>query len=110
MSKNYELNNRDPQACQFGGNGTVNPLAPTSASAADAAASSCIATPGAVFTPSGVASGPNQTGGSSPRPSGTGNNNNNNNAAMSLFGDSNSLLGLAVVGVVGLLSGIWTMA
>ena len=42
MSEYFEAQKRDPQACSFAGNGTVNPNA-SSSSNASAAASSCLA-------------------------------------------------------------------
>ncbi|KAJ7135723.1 Glucanosyltransferase-domain-containing protein [Mycena epipterygia] len=50
MSQYYELNHRAPTACSFSGNATINSAA--GASGASAAASSCIPSPSAVFTPS----------------------------------------------------------
>ncbi|EDR08961.1 glycoside hydrolase family 72 protein, partial [Laccaria bicolor S238N-H82] len=55
MSKYYESQNRNSQACSFAGNGTVNSHASTSASAASVA-SSCIASPSATFAPTAPAS------------------------------------------------------
>ena len=42
MSEYFEAQKRDPQACSFAGNGTVNPNA-SSSSNASAVASSCLA-------------------------------------------------------------------
>lgn len=95
MSKHYEFSKKDPQACSFGGNGTVNPLATASA---DAAASSCISNPSATFTP------PTTTSGSSKQTGHPG------NGAVSLVGSTNASLGLGVMCVLGLFSGIWTLA
>jgi len=100
MSLYYEANRKNAQACSFSGNGTVNPNPPSSASAANAAASSCISNPGSVFTPSPAPSttGKTQSSGTS-KPSG---------AAASLF--EGPLLGLTMTVVVALLGGLWTLA
>jgi len=102
MSQYYQLNNRDGQACSFAGNGTVNPLAPSSISAADAAASSCIANPSATFVPSAPAStGGSNSGGSS---SGKG------NGAVNLIGNNNALVGMTVMALLSIASAVWTLA
>jgi len=111
MSQYYEVNNRDPQACNFAGNATVNPLAP-SASAANAGASSCIANPAATFTPSAPTggSGASATGTGS---TGTGNGgntgNNKPNGSPALYGDVNPLVGVTAMAVISLVGGIWTV-
>lgn len=104
MSEFYEASNRDAQACSFGGNGTVNTAAPSSVSAANAAASSCVANPSATFTPS-AGSNP----GSPSSPSGTGKSG-KTGAATSVFGDSRGYLGLATVVVLSVTSALWTLA
>jgi len=104
MSNYYQLNNRNGQACSFAGNGTVNPLAPSSISAADAAASSCISNPSATFVPSA----PANTGGSS---SGSGASGSSaGSGAVSLIGDNNALLGMTVMALVSIASAVWTLA
>lgn len=108
MSQFYELNNRDAQSCSFSGNGTVNPLAPSSAAAADAAASSCITNPGAVFTPSAPASTAGSNGGSA---SGTGKPaSGSTNGAGALFADGNAFMGMAIMTIVSMASAVWTLA
>jgi hypothetical protein len=99
MSEYYESQNRNGAACSFAGNGTVNPLAATSTSAANAAASSCISNPGATFTPTALASA-----GSTSTP--TSKTKSSNGAA----GDLKALLGLGLMSVVGLASAVWTLA
>ncbi|GLB36499.1 putative splits internally a 1,3-beta-glucan molecule and transfers the newly generated reducing end (the donor) to the non- reducing end of another 1,3-beta-glucan molecule (the acceptor) forming a 1,3-beta linkage, resulting in the elongation of 1,3-beta-glucan chains in the cell wall [Lyophyllum shimeji] len=107
MSQNYQLNNRNAVACSFAGNGTVNPLAPSTNAAADAAASSCIANPSATFVPSapassgGSSSGNGASGGSS---AGSG------NGAVNLTGDSNALVGMTVMALLSIASAVWTLA
>jgi 1,3-beta-glucanosyltransferase GAS1 len=93
MSKFYELQNRNQQACSFAGNGTVNANAPSSASAADSAASSCINNPSATFTPS---SAPSQASSSS-----SGGNNGNGSSGGSRS-DGSSVQPGALFGVVGM--------
>ena len=56
MSEFYEITNRASTSCDFGGNATVNANAPSSVQNANAAASSCLSNPSAVFTPSAPAS------------------------------------------------------
>jgi len=99
MSQFYEANNRNPQACSFGGNGTVNNLAPSGVSAA-AAATSCFANAAAVFTPSAPAT----TGGSSstsPSKAGSG--------SVGLVGSLDAIVGMSMVIIVGVMSAFWTL-
>ncbi|KAF8898483.1 carbohydrate-binding module family 43 protein/Glycoside hydrolase family 72 protein [Infundibulicybe gibba] len=109
MSLFYEANNRDEQACSFAGNGTVNPLAPTSPTAADAAASSCVSSPSATFVPSAVASG----GGSSPSSTG-GQGTNNGGTSGGTSGvptiiPSDTLVAITSVAAISLLSAFWAV-
>ncbi|KAG6814049.1 hypothetical protein H0H92_003899 [Tricholoma furcatifolium] len=101
MSAYYMLEGRTAQSCSFAGNGTVNPSAPTSVSAADAAASSCLANPSATFVPSAPAT----TGGSAKTATSKG-----NNGAMNLAADSNALFGMAMMTFVSIISAVWTLA
>jgi len=55
MSEYFQAQNRDPVSCSFAGNATINSGAPTSADAADAAASSCLSGATSTFTPTGPA-------------------------------------------------------
>jgi 1,3-beta-glucanosyltransferase GAS1 len=103
MSQFYEVNNRDPQACSFAGNGTVNPLAPSSVSAANSAASSCVSNPAATFTPTAPAGG---SGGSS---TGTASASGKPNAAVDLFVDGGAFVGMGVMAAIGIVSAIWTL-
>lgn len=102
MSEYYEANNRNAQACSFAGNGTVNPLAPTSVSAANAAATSCLASASAVFTPTAPAGA---GGGGSASSSAAG----HHSGAAALFEDARALVGLAAMAAVGLASAAWTL-
>lgn len=101
MSLYYELNNRNPQSCSFAGNGTVNPNAPTSISAANAAASSCISSPTATFVPtaSGTFSGSSSTSTAS----------GSHNAAMHAGVDGHALYGMTAVVIVTFASVAWTL-
>ncbi|KAF8078249.1 glycoside hydrolase family 72 protein [Lyophyllum atratum] len=90
MSQYYQLNNRQGEACSFAGNGTVNPLAPSSPAAADAAASSC--------------TGGSNTGG------GSGSSPGKDNGAVSLIGDNNALVGMTFVALFSIASAVWTLA
>jgi hypothetical protein len=103
MSSFYEANNRDPQACSFSGNGTINSNAPSSASAANAAASSCLPNPTATFIPSAPSGGGSSTPpGSKPSRS--------NAAATLLIGDSKGLLAWSMMVIVSVTSALWTLA
>jgi hypothetical protein len=103
MSLYYEANQRNVQACSFSGNGTVNSNAPSSVSAANAAASSCISNPGAVFTPTPA---PTTSGKSSTTATGRP----TKGAAVSLLEGPHALVGLTMTAVVALLGGLWTLA
>ncbi|PPQ67412.1 hypothetical protein CVT25_005991 [Psilocybe cyanescens] len=103
MSQYYESQQRQTSACQFGGNGTVNSKTSSSLTA-DSAASSCIANPGAVFTPSAAPTS------KAPGPSGTTKTGDNNTSgALSVVGDSNALLGMSLMAFVSVLGGIWSL-
>ncbi|PFH54754.1 carbohydrate-binding module family 43 protein [Amanita thiersii Skay4041] len=106
MSQYYELTNRNPQSCNFAGNATVNPAAPSSVSAANAAASSCISNPGATFIPtaSAVSTG-SSSGGSA---SGTGSGNTHSGAKL-ILASENLVWSLAGTMLVGVASAFWTM-
>ncbi|KAF9270568.1 glycoside hydrolase family 72 protein [Marasmius fiardii PR-910] len=108
MSEHYEANNRNQQACSFGGNGTVNPLAPSSASAANSAASSCITNPSGTFVPSAPS---NSVGGGASNGNNGGNSSGNSgrNGAVALVGDKNVVVGMAAFVVMGAVSAVWTL-
>lgn len=108
MSQYYELNNRNPQACSFAGNGTINALAPSSSAAANSAASSCLSNAAAVFTPTAPAG--SGSGGSGTGSSGAGGSSTSRaNSGFALYGDAQSLVGLGIMSVIALTSGIWTL-
>lgn len=116
MSQYYELTDRNEASCDFSGNATLDA---SKTVLAEAAASSCIPSPSATFTPElpgaaapggnsnsggnggngGSNNGGSNTGG------GSGNANNNNNGAVS----TNAVVGAAGLAVVGLLSAVWTL-
>ena len=98
MSLYYELNNYNAQACSFAGNGTVNSNAPTNASAANAAASSCISNPSATFVPTGAGASTSSTASGS-----------KHNAAMHAGIDGHALYGITAMVIVTLASIAWTL-
>jgi 1,3-beta-glucanosyltransferase GAS1 len=104
MSLYYELQNRNPQACDFSGNATVNNDAPASASAANSAASSCISNPSATFTPSSTGT-PSTVSGSSGSSDESG-----DNGAVALFSDPKAMYGLASMVAVMIASGALILA
>jgi len=106
MSEWYELNNHNGQACSFAGNGTVNPLAPSTVSAANAAASSCVSNPGATFVPTApsTTSSPTSSHGASSSSSG------GKNSAVHLIANGQVLMGMAAVALVSIASVVWTLA
>ncbi|TFK93557.1 carbohydrate-binding module family 43 protein [Polyporus arcularius HHB13444] len=109
MSEFYELTNRVATSCDFSGNATVNQNAPSSVSGANAAASSCLSNPSAIFTPSAPASTSGASGSSGTGGSGGGNN--NNNGAIGLLGGSpQALLGLGVAFAFSLVGSVLTVA
>ncbi|KAG6844271.1 hypothetical protein H0H87_008219 [Tephrocybe sp. NHM501043] len=105
MSNFYQLTDRNPQSCDFSGNATVNPSAPTSVAAADAAASSCLANPDATFVPSAPAStgSGSNTGISTSTTS-------KDSGAVRLIGDDNALVGMTAMTLVTIASAVWTLA
>ncbi|KAI0252696.1 glycoside hydrolase family 72 protein [Lactifluus subvellereus] len=113
MSEWYEANKRNPQACSFAGNGTVNSRASTASSAAQVV-NSCLAAATSTFVPTEptvipLPSGsPNKPG--SPSSSGSGSQSSSTRGAAStvLVSDARTLLGvflmLAISAAGGLLS------
>lgn len=99
MSQYYEATNRNPQSCSFAGNGTVNKLAPSSVSAT-AAASSCIASPAAVFTPTTPTT---TSAGSSSTSSAKG------SGSVGLVGSLDAVVGMSVMAIVGVMGAVWTL-
>ncbi|KAF9045226.1 glycoside hydrolase family 72 protein [Panaeolus papilionaceus] len=111
MSQFFEANKRDPQACSFAGNGTVNTKASTTV-AAVAVASSCLSNPGATFTPSaaptsgGGSSSGGSSGGGSSGGSG-GNSGSGKGGAVGLSVEIGALVGVSVVTLLTAMSGVW---
>jgi hypothetical protein len=101
MSLYYEATKKNVQSCSFAGNGTVNPNPPSGVSSAGAAASSCVSNPGAVFTPTPVAS-TSRAGSTSKTASKSG--------AVFLFEGPHALIGLVMTVIVSLIGGFWTLA
>jgi hypothetical protein len=114
MSQFFEINNRNPQSCDFAGNGTINPLAPSSSAAANSAAQSCIPSPSATFTPTAPtatgSTGSGNSGGNGGSSSGSGNGGGRGgNGSLAAFGDVNPLIGMGVAAVITFASGLWTL-
>lgn len=111
MSQFFEANKRDPQACSFAGNGTVNAKASTTVSAVDVA-SSCLSNPGATFTPSAVptsgggSSSSGSSGGGSSGGSG-GNSGSGKGGAMGLSVEIGALVGVSAITLLTAMSGVW---
>jgi hypothetical protein len=105
MNEYYQLNNMNPVACSFAGNGTVNPLGASGTAAATAAETSCVASPSATFVPA-------LSGTSSPSGSGSsassGSSSSKNGVAPLI--EKNQLLGLLSVVLVGVFSGVLTLS
>jgi len=100
MTEYYQLQKNNPQACSFGGNGTVYSSAPSASSAAAAAESSCLANPSSTFVPSAPSTTATTTSG--PKSS---------SGAVSLFGNRMALAidGLIVTAVLAIGSIVATL-
>jgi len=106
MSEYYERNNRNPQACSFAGNGTVNSNPSDTAFTATSAASSCISSSEATFTPTAPTGSPN-SGSSS---GGDGNDSGRvNNGAAALI-NIQPLSGVVIMAMISILGGIWSFS
>ncbi|KAL0950622.1 hypothetical protein HGRIS_007414 [Hohenbuehelia grisea] len=116
MSQFYEATNRNPASCSFAGNATINTNAPSSVSAANSAASSCVSNPAATFTPSAPASGGSGSsgnGGSNGNGGNGGSNSGSNgssNGAIPLVAQTGAIVGLVSVTLVGIASAFMTLA
>ncbi|KAI8995412.1 Glucanosyltransferase-domain-containing protein [Trametes punicea] len=111
MSEYYELTSRAATSCDFGGNATVNSAAPASVSGANAAASSCLSSPSATFTPSAPATASGSSGSSGSNGSGSSPSGNSKNAAVALLGGSpGALVGLGVAFAMGVVGSVLTIA
>ncbi|KZT22131.1 carbohydrate-binding module family 43 protein [Neolentinus lepideus HHB14362 ss-1] len=97
MTEYYESQNKNQQACSFGGNGTVH----SASESAAAVASSCISNPSATFTPSSpaTASGSSHTTGSS----------GSSHSGTLATVDSRAVFGLGLMVVVSAIGGIATL-
>lgn len=102
FSEFYQANSRNPVSCDFAGNATVNSAAPSDVNSANAAATSCLASGSATFTPTAPAG---STGTASAASSSGG----NKNGAVALVGDNNALWGMGAMVFTGVASGIWTL-
>lgn len=107
MSDYYIATGANAQSCSFGGNGTVNSKAPSSATAANNAASSCLASASGTSVPTLPAGAPSPSGSSSGSGGGSGS---SHNAASIVFADARTLMGMGVLVAAGIASGLWTIA
>ncbi|KIJ21411.1 carbohydrate-binding module family 43 protein [Paxillus involutus ATCC 200175] len=105
MSQYYLDNNNNPTACSFGGNGTVNSKAPSSTSAANSAASSCLASGTGTSVPTLPAGGSSSSSGGG---SGSGSSPSTSNGAVAV--DARTLFGIVTLVVASVVSGLWTLA
>lgn len=102
MSEFYEITDKNPQSCSFGGNATLNKVVPSAS--ATAVASSCIANPSATFTPSA----PTASGGSSPS-SGGGGGGGTKSGSVSLAGGLDVIMGMGVMAIFAVMGAVWTL-
>ncbi|KAG2045291.1 carbohydrate-binding module family 43 protein/Glycoside hydrolase family 72 protein [Suillus americanus] len=107
MSDYYIANGANVQSCSFGGNGTVNNKAPSSASAANTVSSSCLASASGTSVPTLPAGAPSPSGSSSSSGGGSGS---SPNAASVVLADARTLMGMGVLVAAGIASGLWTIA
>ncbi|KAF9650722.1 glycoside hydrolase family 72 protein [Thelephora ganbajun] len=96
MSLYYETQNRNPAACNFGGNAKLNSGALTMSAAS--AAESCIANPSATFVP-----GSSSTISKSVKPTGTGGNSGGSVSLMDSIQSLGLVMGISTVGA------LWTL-
>ena len=110
MTKYYESQNRNAQACSFAGNGTVNSNAPSS-TALDSAVSQCLANTDTTFTPTTPATNSNG-GSSSGSGSGSGSNGSSgsSNSALGFSDLKTGAFGMTIIFAVALASGFMTLA
>ncbi|KAI0047670.1 carbohydrate-binding module family 43 protein [Auriscalpium vulgare] len=106
FSQYYEANNRDPQSCSFAGNGSVNANAPTSVSAANSVASSCLASASSTFTPTA----PTTTAGSSGSSSSAKSSSSSKPNAALMTTDARGVLGFVLMVAIGVMGGALTLA
>lgn len=101
MSAFFDATNRNPQSCDFSGNASIVPNAP-SPSAAQAAATSCLANLAATFTPTSPATTSGSNGGSGGGSGGSGTTHSSGSVRTAVMGIS-----LTLVALIG--GGIWTL-
>ncbi|KAI9460168.1 glycoside hydrolase family 72 protein [Lactarius psammicola] len=108
MSEYFEANRRDPQACSFSGNGTVNAKA-SSSSGASAVASSCLATATGTQVPTAPSSA---SGPGSSTSSGSGGNSSSTPGAATtvLVSDVRALLGVFLMLTISVAGGLLSVA
>ncbi|KAG0696269.1 carbohydrate-binding module family 43 protein/Glycoside hydrolase family 72 protein [Suillus ampliporus] len=107
MSEYYVATGANAQSCSFGGNGTVNSKAPSSASGANSVASSCLASATSTSVPT-LPAGASSASGSSSSSGGSGGS--STSAASVVLADARTLMGMGVLVVAGIASGLWTLA
>ncbi|KAI9431431.1 carbohydrate-binding module family 43 protein/Glycoside hydrolase family 72 protein [Lactarius indigo] len=108
MSEYFEANKRDPQACSFSGNGTVNAKA-SSSSTATVVASSCLATATGTHVPTAPSSASNP-GSTSSKGSGSSSSSTPGAATTVLVSDVRALLGVFLVLAVSVAGGLLSLA
>jgi len=104
MSEYFEANKRNPQACSFGGNGTVNSKA-SSSSNASLVASSCLASATGTFVPTAPSSGSGSTTSGSGSKSGT-----HGAATAVVVSDVRALLGVFLMLAISVAGGLLSLA
>jgi 1,3-beta-glucanosyltransferase GAS1 len=116
MSQWFEANKRNPQACSFAGNGTVNSKAST-ASSAEQVANSCLAAATGTFVPTAPTAGSSGSSGSSgspgsPSTTGSGNPNSSSKSAAEtvLVTDARFLLGVFLMLGTSVAGGLLSLA
>lgn len=97
MSLYYESQNRNPSACDFGGNAKVNTNAQSKS--ASSVAESCIANPNATFVPGS----PSSTSGGKPTSTKSGGGNNGSASLMDSLRSLGLVMGISVLGA------LWTL-
>ncbi|KAI0307493.1 glycoside hydrolase family 72 protein [Multifurca ochricompacta] len=107
MSGYFEANKRNPQACSFGGNGTVNAKASTTSSAS-AFASSCLAAATGTHVPTAPSTTSN-SGSSSTSGTGSGSSHTPGAAITVLVSDARALLGVFLTFAISVAGGLLSL-
>ncbi|VDB90218.1 unnamed protein product [Peniophora sp. CBMAI 1063] len=116
MTQWYELSGRNPEACSFAGNGTLNQQASTTASGVDAAASSCLASATGASTPAAptAAQGSSSSSGSgsqSSSGSGSGSSGSNDSSSAARMGEASfGAAGVVLMVFISVVGGAITLA